>query len=95
MTDFTGKARATSLQAEGVSVTSAIIAAWENHGSRAKQIAAVLARELEGKNPGDRIDSSVKIAARLGVSRSIVETARNHLMGARIIRKSRGHYCVA
>jgi hypothetical protein len=81
--------------AAGDLVTSAVLTAWANSGSRAKRIAATLARELENANPGDQVDSSMKIAARFGVTNTMAANARYLLMGQGIIRKIGRHYYVA
>lgn len=75
--------------------TLAIITAWESSGSRTRRIAATLARELANANPGDRVDSSVKIAARFGATNTMAVNSRYLLMGQRIIRKVGRHYYVA
>lgn len=76
-------------------VTSAVITLWADSGSRTKRIAATLARELANGNPGDRVDSSMRIAARFGASNTMAVNARYLLMGQRIIRKVGRHYYVA
>jgi hypothetical protein len=60
-----------------------------------RRIAARLARELAGKPCHERVDSSMKIAARYGVSNTMAVNARHLLMGARIIYKKDRHYYVA
>jgi hypothetical protein len=76
-------------------VNSAIITAWVKSGSRTKLIAAALARELANANPGDRVESSMKIAARFGTSSTMAANARYHLISQGIIRKVGCHYYVA
>lgn len=75
--------------------TSAVVAVWASSGSRTKRIAATLARELANANPGGRVDSSMKIAARFGTSNTMAVKARCLLMGQGIIRKTGRHYYVA
>lgn len=88
-------ARRMTSAAAGALVTSAVIAAWADSGSRTKRIAATLARELANANSGDRVDSSMRIAARFGVSNTTAVNARYLLMGQKIIRKTGRHYYVA
>jgi hypothetical protein len=81
----------------GAAPREEVIAAWSGSGSRARQIAAVLARELRAKPSGSRVDSSMKIAARFGVNNSMAVRARGFLLGARFICRSDAdrHYYVA
>jgi hypothetical protein len=74
-----------------------VIAEWSRSGSRARQIAAVLGRELLAKPRGTRVDSSMKIAVRFRVNNSMAVRVRNFLMGAEIIYRSEAdhHYYVA
>jgi hypothetical protein len=80
--------------AAGDLVTSAVITAWANSGSRTKRITATLARELASASPGDPVDSSMKIAARFSATISMATNARYLLMGQGIIRKIGRHYYV-
>jgi hypothetical protein len=64
-------------------------------GETSDREAAILARELVNANPGDRVDSSMKIAARFGATNTMAVNARYLLMGQGIIRKIGRHYYVA
>ena len=76
-------------------VNSAVLTAWTSSESRTKRIAAALARELADADQGDRVDSSMKIAARFGTTNTMAVNVRFFLMGCGIIRKSGRHYYVA
>jgi hypothetical protein len=71
---------------------SPVIRAWARHHSLTQQLAARLARELALRPDHSRVESSMKIAARHGVSNTMAVNARNLLMGARLIYKSGRHY---
>jgi hypothetical protein len=71
-----------------------VITVWANSRSRTRRIAAVLARELANANPGDRVESTTKIAGRFGVTNSVAVNARYLLMGQKVIRKAGRHYYV-
>jgi hypothetical protein len=72
--------------------TAVIIAAWSNHSSMTKQVAAKLARELALLPAGTRVESSWKIAANYGVSPTMAANARHLLTGAKLVHKAGTHY---
>jgi hypothetical protein len=76
-------------------ITSAVITAWANSGSRTRQIAARLARELASLPENTQVESSMKIAARFRTSNTMAVNARHLLMGQGIVRKVGRHYYVA
>jgi hypothetical protein len=71
---------------------TAVISAWAQHHSRTRQVAARIARELALRPAQTRVDSSMKIAARHGVSHTMAVNARYLLMGAKLIHKNGRHY---
>ena len=71
---------------------SSVIRAWASHHSRTKQLAARLARELALCPDHSQVESSMKIARRVGTSGTMAVNARNLLMGAGLIYKSGRHY---
>jgi hypothetical protein len=72
-----------------------VIAKWAASGSRARHIAATLARELMLKPPNTQVESSMKIAARFGTNNTMAVRARYLLKEHGIIRKVGRHYYVA
>jgi hypothetical protein len=71
---------------------SSVIREWARHHSRTRQLAARLAGELALRPDHSRVESSMKIAERYGVSNTMAVNARNLLMGAQLIYKSGRHY---
>jgi hypothetical protein len=69
-----------------------LIRQWASSGSRKRQIAATLARELAARPAHARVESSMKIAARFGTSNTTAVGARFLLMGHMLIYKSGRHY---
>jgi hypothetical protein len=72
-----------------------LIRQWANSGSRKRQIAATLARELASLPAHTRVESSMKIAARFGTSNTTAAGARFLLTGHKLIYKSGRHYFTA
>ena len=74
-------------EAPAVAVTAVdqLIAEWYRSGSRVRQIAAALGRELLGQPPGTPAPSSMKIADRFNAAPSTAVRARNLLEGAGIV----------
>ncbi len=72
-----------------------VIAGWAASGARSRQVAAAWARELldQASAPGtDRgagrpVESTMKVAARAGVSNSAAARARRLLVGAGFLRQ--------
>jgi len=80
----------------GAEPAEQVTARWSRSRSRARQVAAVLGRELLGKPPGTPVPSSMKIAARFGAGNSMAVRARNLLADAGIIYQAGdGHYYAA
>jgi len=71
---------------------AAVIKAWANHSSMTRQLAARLARELALRPACTLVDSSMKIAARYGVSHTMAVNARYLLAGAKLIHKKGRRY---
>jgi hypothetical protein len=71
---------------------SPVIKEWARHHSLTRQLAARLARELASRPDHSPFDSSMKIAAKYGVSNTMAVKARNLLAGAHLIYKSGRHY---
>ncbi len=73
-----------------------VIAGWAASGARYRQVAAALARELRDQDSGAPLESSIKIAARLGADHSTAVRARDLLLGAGFIcQEPDRHYRVA
>lgn len=72
--------------------THAEITAWAASGVMKKQVAARLAREIALLPPHTRVESSMKIAAKNGVSNTVAANARHLLLGANLIYKNGRHY---
>jgi hypothetical protein len=69
-----------------------VIRQWASDHSRTRQLAAKLARELAPLPDDSRVESTLKIAKRLGVSHTMAVNARNLLAGARLVYESGRHY---
>ena len=85
-------------EAPAVAVTAVdrLIEEWHRSGSRVRQIAAVLGRELLGQPPSTPVPSSMKIAGRFSTSNATAVRARDLLTDAGIIYQARnGHYYAA
>jgi hypothetical protein len=76
----------------GNRAAGSVIRAWASGHSLTRQLAARLARELALRPDHSQVESSMKIAARYGVSNTVAVNARNLLMGAHLIYKSGQHY---
>jgi hypothetical protein len=72
--------------------TAVVIAAWRNHTSMTKQVAARLAGELATRPPRSQIESSQAIAEKYGVSKTMVDNARRLLTGAKVVHKAGRRY---
>jgi DNA-binding GntR family transcriptional regulator len=72
--------------------TTVVIAAWRNHTSMTKQVAARLAGELATRPPRSRLESSQAIADKYGVSKTMVDNAKRLLMGANLVHKAGRYY---
>jgi hypothetical protein len=80
------------MTAAGNITGTAVISAWAQHRSMTRQVAARIARELAPRPAQTRVDSSMKIAARYGVSHTMAVNARYLLAGAKLIHKNGRHY---